>query len=563
MTGAVTGRRWHPLAPWLTVAAMAWAVYRAAAQAWVSDDAFISFRYAENFVEGLGLVFNAGERVEGYTNFAWTMLIAAAVRAGADPIAFAQGAGIACYAATIVLLAWTARKAGAALPAAALGLALHEHAQVFATGGLETAMFTLLATALVVAAARAARPGGFALAGFLGVLATMTRPDGALLYAVALALAARRSAAARSWLPLAAAALPGVVLYLPYFAWKWSYYGYPLPNTFYAKSAGSPYPAQGLYYVALYFRCYWILLPGAALLVGLAARAAWARTAAPLAAAALAASALYVAFVAWVGGDFMFARFLVPITPLLLLGFDLFAARLAAPWAAFALTAAVAAGTVARVYPEQVAQPGGARGIVEERKIYTPQLVEYSRLAGGLLHGLLGGQDTRAAVFGGQAMLAYFARVPLAIECSTGLTDPHIAHLPIRERGRVGHEKGIMLDPQYLLRRRVHFSFLTASGFDQLTDQRTIEFGTVSVEGREVPVWGTIITYQADMMRALRGQPGVRFVDFEDYLDRYLQALDGKSAEEVKRDYDAFRVFYFDYNDDPAREQRFKARLGS
>jgi hypothetical protein len=33
------------------------------------EDAYISFRYARNFVQGHGLVFNPGERVEGYTNF--------------------------------------------------------------------------------------------------------------------------------------------------------------------------------------------------------------------------------------------------------------------------------------------------------------------------------------------------------------------------------------------------------------------------------------------------------------------------------------------------------------
>ena len=40
------------------------------------DDAFISFRYAENLANGQGLVFNPGERVEGYSNPLWTVLFA-------------------------------------------------------------------------------------------------------------------------------------------------------------------------------------------------------------------------------------------------------------------------------------------------------------------------------------------------------------------------------------------------------------------------------------------------------------------------------------------------------
>ncbi|MBP6743246.1 MAG: hypothetical protein KA244_10365, partial [Deltaproteobacteria bacterium] len=43
----------------------------------VTDDAFISFVYAKNLVEHGALVFNLDERVEGYTNFLWTLLLAA------------------------------------------------------------------------------------------------------------------------------------------------------------------------------------------------------------------------------------------------------------------------------------------------------------------------------------------------------------------------------------------------------------------------------------------------------------------------------------------------------
>src|SRR5690242_18166607 len=43
----------------------------------VFDDAFISFRYVRNLLDGHGLVWNVGERVEGYTNFLWVMLVAA------------------------------------------------------------------------------------------------------------------------------------------------------------------------------------------------------------------------------------------------------------------------------------------------------------------------------------------------------------------------------------------------------------------------------------------------------------------------------------------------------
>ncbi len=41
----------------------------------IQDDAYISFRYIQNFVNGNGLVFNIGERVEGYTNLLWVLIL--------------------------------------------------------------------------------------------------------------------------------------------------------------------------------------------------------------------------------------------------------------------------------------------------------------------------------------------------------------------------------------------------------------------------------------------------------------------------------------------------------
>ena len=54
-------------------------------RAFTVDDAYISFRYARNLANGLGLVFNAGERIEGYTNFLFTCLLGLAIKLGLDP----------------------------------------------------------------------------------------------------------------------------------------------------------------------------------------------------------------------------------------------------------------------------------------------------------------------------------------------------------------------------------------------------------------------------------------------------------------------------------------------
>jgi len=59
-----------------------YAVWRVIHLAWTCDDAFISYRYAKHLVEGQGLVFNPGERVEGITNPLFTLLLAGMMAAG-------------------------------------------------------------------------------------------------------------------------------------------------------------------------------------------------------------------------------------------------------------------------------------------------------------------------------------------------------------------------------------------------------------------------------------------------------------------------------------------------
>jgi hypothetical protein len=91
--------RWIALAALLVVAiGCAWHFL------WFADDAFISLHYARNWIEGNGLVFNPGERVEGYTNFLWLALIAGCGRLGLDLPLAALALGLVAYAATIVLV---------------------------------------------------------------------------------------------------------------------------------------------------------------------------------------------------------------------------------------------------------------------------------------------------------------------------------------------------------------------------------------------------------------------------------------------------------------------------
>ncbi len=545
--------RWGCL---LLAIATLYGAWQAIAFFWCSDDAFISFRYAKNFNDGLGLVFNAGERVEGYTNFSWTMLVAAAMRLGADPVLFSQIAGLVCTLLTIATLAFTSArliaKGSAFVPLAAIGFALHEHAQVFASGGLETALFTLLATGTVCLAVGARGNSGLVGAGLLGVLATMTRPDGILLYGIAGLVGLSRARRACTWGPFVAVCAAGLLVYLPYWLWRFNYYGWAFPNTFYAKSAASPYPQQGVYYITLYLGCYYVLLLAPlGWLVG-ATRA----TTRGLALASAGAIALYLAFVAWVGGDFMFGRFLVPITPLAYLSIELLRARWPGHMLALVLLALTSTATLLRRYPTEAITrlPSGERGVAEERLNYTVAWTARMREAAEQLREVFRGYDVRVVLTGTQAIWAYYGEFDLAIEGCTGLTDEYIAHLPIGARTSIGHEKSILaIDPDYLLRRRVHFHLHLDYSNHVPGHYRSAKFGVVLA---------TVVTYDRALMRGLRGKLDVECVDFEAYLDDYITKLPQQTDDAVRAAWTDFEGFYFRHNDDPERARPFRDRLG-
>ncbi len=216
---------------------------------WLMDDAFISFRYALNMVQGHGLTFNPNAPpVEGYTNFLWTVLIGGVLACGAEPVVTTQILTTALALATVLLiyrvaLHWWNGSAWALLPPLVLA-ALPPFVLYTARGsGMETALVTLLALLALAQLARVLHQPtlrGGAVAGMLSALVVLTRPDGVLVPlagGLLLLWQAVRQPQAR---PALLALIGGfVLLYAPYFVWRYSYYGYLLPNTFYAKTGSS------------------------------------------------------------------------------------------------------------------------------------------------------------------------------------------------------------------------------------------------------------------------------------------------------------------------------------
>lgn len=544
----------------IAAAAVAFGVVRAASLAWTSDDAYISFRYARNLADGLGLVYNAGERVEGYTNFLWTLWCALGLRLGFAAERWADVASIACYGATIALLAgawWRKPAAGAlALPLAAALLAVHHDAAVFATSGLETALFGLLGvagfTALAgfgEAAVAAPGPRRAAVAGLALALATLTRPDGALWLAAGGAWTLARG---RPRI-FAAAAFAGVALAIlgPWAAWKLAYYGDLMPNTYYAKSASRGWWDQGVVYARLYFRQYGVL----ALAVPLAA-VAWVRRAPgrERAALALAFALPYVAYVIHVGGDFMYARLLVPTAPFFALALEA-ALPAAVPHAVASRVAAAALVAALAFAPRPFAGEGWVRGIVDERAFYTEERRRKAREVAATLERLGSGLPLRVVISGQQGIVSYRSRVPVAIEASTGLTDAYVARLPLAERGRPGHEKGAPLS--YLIDRRRAHLYLGRSRI--LADSLSPYVPLVALDADSLQAF--VLTWDPPVIDALRSR-GALITPFDDNLDRFIADLDRFPDPFVAEVYAKTKRFYFEVAPDSAREAPFRRRLG-
>ncbi|MEE9126379.1 MAG: hypothetical protein V3U11_04510 [Planctomycetota bacterium] len=550
------------------VLALIYGVCHAVYLRWTSDDAFISFRYAENLMNGLGLVYNAGEWVEGYTNFLWTVLVAFGMSLGCDPITFTNVAGILCYAATLLLLVRTARGQDGSygFPIAAVGFALHRHAAEFATSGLETALFTFFATAAMVRLITANRLSHYALTGTLIALTCLTRSDGFVIGSVLVAVTAMIAHRQRSWQPLLLVLVPLVCLFLPYYGWRCAYYGYPFPNTYYAKSASSPYFESGLWYVGSYFCYYFVLVPAPFVMLGMIRSRFRQGQPGPLVLAAV--TLMFLVYVCWVGGDFMFARFCIPVTPALFLGL-----QLGLEHCRFYLRCVLMAVVILCTFMSTLCVGWiPILGQTDESDFYRAWRVEAFKKTGLTLHTALAGTDAKVAIGASQAMLGYYARLPVTIELN-GLTDEYIAHRQIDVRGRVGHEKGLPLWDDYLNRRGVNFIFglkvFVEFPDDRIGSLRNIEFlvrdvvipedGAFGFMGGRQDLWikGTMITYEGKLMRQLRSE-NLRFTPFEQHLDDYIaNRLQTRRIEEVREDYAAFKKFYFDRTEDAGRQEVF------
>lgn len=223
--------------------------------AWLLDDAFVYFRYADNLLWlGHGLVYNRGEHVEGFTSPLWMLLLIALRWTTLDYWLLVRLAGLVSFAWfwwTLVALNrdWSPRSARGAriVNAPLLALTCNYAVACYFTSGVEAPLALVAAVAYARFVARPDAP----VARIIVALSPLVRPELALPFALVVVwswLVARR---AFWWL----LAIGGGVI-AAWLTFRVIYYADLLPNTFYLKHLADA--DQGWRYLADTARPYFL-----------------------------------------------------------------------------------------------------------------------------------------------------------------------------------------------------------------------------------------------------------------------------------------------------------------
>jgi arabinofuranosyltransferase len=225
------------------------------------DDAFITYRYAQNLATGKGLAYNVGRPTLSTTAPLYALILAAGAWLWPDPSSLpvvANGLSAVALWVAAGLVFFLGRREGTPWVGALAALFQVAYPLLWLSLGLETALFLALGLGALTAYRRGRLPG----AAILLALATMTRGDGLVLAAVVAAdyalswLAHRRT---RTMAVLRELETPGalrrglgaavvyVAVMLPLLAWLVWQFGSPLPATLEAKVSQAKLGVTGFY----------------------------------------------------------------------------------------------------------------------------------------------------------------------------------------------------------------------------------------------------------------------------------------------------------------------------
>lgn len=431
---------------------------------WLSDDAYISYRTVDNFVHGWGLRYNVFERVQTFTNPLWVFLNALPYALTREGFYTFIAVGVLTSVAAVAVAMAAVRSTAACVVLVLLLLSSRAFTD-YSTSGMENPLTHLLLAAAVWVVWR--RPAGarsvFSLS-LLMALAAVNRLDAVLLFAPLVLYGWWQARSVRA----CAAGMAGLMPLLLWLAFSLAYYGFLFPNTAYAKVwAGLPKEQvlqNGLHYLLATFQSDPVTV---LMLLAASALACWRASGRAI---ALAAGALiYVAYIVYVGGDFMLGRFFS--APVFLAALVLADAVGSRPWRFAVLAYAMAAVAALFMVPHAVLldaiahqAPAGTyydgHGVWDMRLAFTHSSgIAYAKSGVAMpVHEYAeSGRQLRATgkpktgLYGAAGMRAFFAGPDLRLVDMHAITDPLLARLPPMDHpeAAIGHLRRYIV-PGYL-----------------------------------------------------------------------------------------------------------------
>ena len=432
--------------------------------AWVGDDAYITLRTVDNFVSGFGLTWNVAERIQSYTHPLWMFLLTLIYLPTRDAYLTDLLASFLASFLTFWLVA--RRDAFAAL--GVLTLLLSKSFMDYSASGLENPLTHLLLVLFFIAFIEK-KSSPFRLA-IIASLIALNRQDAILFVFPALALLVPQNlfcdANRKINLPGTArqgrcAVLGDLLLgFLPLLLWEafsLFYYGFPFPNTYYAKlGAGIPKAelfAQGLTYFldSLQRDPLTITVIATGIIVAIWRGQIRERLIAI-------GSLIYLAYVVYIGGDFMSGRFLTSSLLISVLLLMRLLRDLTPRWKYAAIGAVVLLGIFATppnfiltFNQPRFTEQDLVTGINDERAYYYPisGLMNYRpgkqipfASEGWVEHGYALRESGKSVVDEKNVgFIGYFAGPAVHIVDRYALADPLLARLPAAsvEKWRIGH----------------------------------------------------------------------------------------------------------------------------
>ncbi len=225
----------------------------------IIDDAFITFRVANNFVNGKGLIYNIGERVEAYSNFLWTILISAGILLGLSPFITTKILGFLFAIITVYIIGQILKLLNCKfwiIWCCLLTFSLNSFYIYWTQSGMENSLHIFLLTFayyLFIRRNLLQENNTIVFSINLGLI-VISRPEGALFVLPYILYELGRTIKIHNYrqsiILTIKTFIPTALIIVSFIIWRLIYYNDVLPNTYYAKAWLNFLPLQ---YIANFF----------------------------------------------------------------------------------------------------------------------------------------------------------------------------------------------------------------------------------------------------------------------------------------------------------------------